>query len=410
VRWLLVLLAACSAGGASGTGTIVFSEPVTGHVTSYDVATGNTRLIDSGSFGELSISSDRQYFAYSGADWVVKVADREGNITALDPGGRGYPSTPTWGPNHSLTYFIDDQSGIGTVFLPTVGAAPRRLVTANFAVSADGHQIVYKQFAQPGGPSTVGDVVVENADGSGHRVLQPSVTNDDLFLFTPDQQHVLTVDTPGILDIALADGSIVQLGPGWFVEPLPHDPQSNLSPDGTELLVLANKQYFGLNLETGQRRYIADAPPYCGAVAAFVDANRIVCTAHQDTTPPGSDIGMFLESVQLAAGSSTTMLVPTPPGMNQPCSLVGVARTRAYVVAACGNATLVSFDGKTLASKTALDVVGIADDESGIVAVTRDGAVFFLSRDGELRQLTTAMSPFDMDHGSLMEPFVAYEP
>ena len=406
MRWWLLFLVGCS--GADGTGTIVFSDPGTGHVMSLDVVSGATQLIDGGRFGAVSINPDRQYVAYAGADKIVRVADRRGNITALAPGGGGCTSTPTWGPNHSLTYCISDQSGNGTILLPTIGATPRRLVGGNIAVSADGQQVVYKQWANPDGSSSVGDVVVENADGSDHRVLMPSVTDGGVYLFTPDQQHVLTPSASGLLEIALAEGSVTNLGSGAFVAPLPLDPLSNVSPDGTELLLFADKQYLGLNVATGERRYIADAPPDCGA-AAFADADHIVCAAHQDTTMPGSDVGMVLDSIRVATGGSTTMLIP-PPGTNTSCTLIGIARTSGYAAAACGNATLVSLDGTSLAAQPALDILGIAADESGVVAVTRDGLAFFLSRGGDSRSLAQAMSPFDTSHGDLVAPFVAYAP
>lgn len=407
MRWLLPLLVGCSAGG--GTGTVVFSETGTGRVVALDLTSGTKQVIDGGMFGSVAISSDRQFVAYAGADQVVKVADRNGSITPLAPGtGAEYP-LPTWGPNNSLTYYFQDQSGDGTVLLPTVGATPRRITGAHLAISADGQQIVYRQPARTDGTSLAGDDVLENADGSEHRVLRASVMDGGIFLFTPDQQHVLTPSAAGLLEVTLADGSVTNLGSGTYVEPLPHAPSSNVSPDGTELLLFADGEYVGLDLTTGVRRYIADVPPHCGEPAAFADQDHIICVAHNDTTPPNSDMGMFFESLQLASASSTKELIASP-GTNEPCTLVGVARHSGYAAAACGRATLVSLNGTVLASKAALDVVGIAEDQSGVVAVAGDGAIFLLSADGDSRQLATAMSPFDTTHGLLLQPFVAYAP
>ncbi|MBV8758868.1 MAG: hypothetical protein JO257_16395 [Deltaproteobacteria bacterium] len=406
MRWLLLFAVGC--GAAEGTGTVVYSEAGTGRVIALDVASGDSKVIDPGSFGAVAISSDRQYFAYAGADRVVKVADRNGNITAVPPGGGDCGGVPVWGPNHSVTYCISDQSGGGTVLLPTLGAMPRRVNGGPIAISADGQYFVYRQWAVTDGTSNAGDDVVENADGSEHRVLRASVMDGGFFLFTPDQQHVLTPSAAGILEIAVADGSVSNLGSGAYVDPLPHDPMSNVSPDG-ELLLFAGTQYVALNISTGERRYIADAPPHCG-YAAFADRDHVVCVAHEDTTPPGSDAGMFQESLLVASGSSITTLI-APPGTNMPCTLVAIARTSGYAAAACGgNATLVSLDGTVLASRAAIDVVGLARDESGIVAVAYQGQVFFLSANGDSRQLATAISPFAFNGGDLFSPYVAYAP
>lgn len=407
MRWCLFVLVGCGAGG--GTGTVVFSEAGTGRVIALDVSSGNTKVVDDGSFGGVSISADREYVAYTGADRVVKVANRNGNITALAPGGGDCASIPHWGPNHSLTYCISDQSGGGTVLVPTIGATPRRVNGGNIAISADGQQFVYRQWTVTDGTSAAGDDVVENLDGSEHRVLRASVMDGGFFLFTPDQQHVLTPSASGILEITLADGSVTNLGAGAYVDPLALDPGSNVSPDGTELLLFADSKYVGLNVSTGERRYIADAPPHCGSLAAFADRDHVVCVAHEDTTPAGTDEGMFRESLLVATGSSVTTLL-SPPGTNAPCTLVGVARNTHDVAAACGGAVLVSLNGSTLASRAALDVVGIAADESGVVAVAEQGTVFLLSTGGDSRQLATAMSPFAPGVTDLFSPYVAYAP
>jgi hypothetical protein len=384
-------LAACSSAG--GTGTVAYVEQDTGNIRTVDVATRRERLVDDGAFALVSISPDRQSVAYTGQDEVLKVVDQSGQIATLTPSPTGCFGTATWGPNESLSYCVSAFSTIcGTGFLPVIGAASRVLHGYSLAVSADASTIAYVQSVNTCGPSTPGDLVVENADGSGHRVLVPGFTYLPLVVFAPDQQHVIFTGPAGTQMVALADATITTVGPGGPCgTPTGMPPVSPFSPDGSELLVANQGALAAIDLSTGATRQFAQVGSTIALCpAAFVDSDHVVYTHTIDTTPPGSDIRSYTQSVHLTDGTNDVVLAPTTNGDCQP---VGVSADARFVAISCGGtASIVDRSGKTLARASAPTVLGISADSRGIITAADNGTISFLSIDGGMQLLATAWS------------------
>ena len=410
MRWLpCMMLVACSS--APGTGTLVYSEIATGDIRVLDLATGDNQAIAGGPAGSVAISRDGQYIAFSRGDRIVRVADRTGAVTDLSLPGRGCTPTPSWGPHHSLQWCVADAAGSYTAFLPTIGATPRLIATNRLRVAPDGARVAYLALAKPGGPSPRGDLVIEDADGSNRRILRTDV-DAHVLDFLPDGEHLLVSEQdanfrPSLQRIHIPDGAVAELGPrGAYL-----DANSDVafSPDHAEVLTSVGHQLFALDLATGARRLVAEVgPEYTIASALFVDAGQVVLTRHRDMSR--GDIGMFKESIQIADDSGARTIVEEPTeGLNNPCRVTAVAARAGFVVASCGGALMMRLDGTVLGTlSSAFGLLGLADDQSGIVAMDTDGRVQFLSTGGDREHLVDAVSvfaPTGIDSG--LQPFAA---
>jgi len=405
-----VLATACTTAdgtGTTGTGTVIYSEANTGHLHAVDVASGEDRLIDDGgAFGSLSMAADREHVAYVGTDGVVRVTDLRGNITALELPNGSTPHTgcgpgPTWGPNNSLTYCIYDEGFSSFGFVPAPGAPVRKLIAYEVAVSNDAAAIVYQR--RDVDPTQLGDVVVENADGSGQRVLARSII-ERAFMFTPDGLHVVAVaENPVAFHVVmhtLADGAVTELGPGDLPRPIAGG--SSFSPDGSELLAVLGSELVAVQPTTGARRHFATlgAGVTIGS-AAFIDADHVIYHRREDTTVPGSDVIESAESIRIASASDEITVMP----QSGFCAVRAIAVDAGLAAVECNNAAILSFDGTIRASNDALFALGISADDMGIVTIADNGSVTFLATDGQMRTLATAMN-----RGTLVGPVAAYAP
>lgn len=412
-RLLLGLLAACSTTQVGpGTGTVVYSEVDTGHVRALDVASGRDWLIDDGgAFGALAISSDGQHVAYVGADAVVRVAGIHGGVTALTPpNGNTLTTTcvpgPTWGPNDSFAYCIYDRGYSSYGFMPGPAGPARKLAaTDNLVISDDGSTLVYHH----GMPPELGDVVVESADGSGQRVLEPSVVEVQLH-FTPDGQHVVAdaelLDAVHVVVHAVRDGATMDLGPGSLFGAI--DGGSLFSPDRSEVLAVLGDELVAVNVTTGAKRHFAAVgSDVIIEQAAFVDADHVIYLREQDTLIAQPDAYQATRSLRIASSSGETILVPDTDTQAY-CSVQSVALAAGLATLGCDTASIVSFDG-TVRATTARFALGISADARGIVTLADDGSVAFVTTAGQQHLLARA-TPRDQLSSPLLGPQAAYAP
>lgn len=390
---------------------MVYDEANTGHVRAIDVASGRDWLIDgSGAFGSLSISGDRQHVAYVGSDAAVRIADLEGNITTLAlPNGAttftGCVPGPSWGPNNSLAYCIYDDGFASYGFMPAPGESVRKLLATELAISDDASRIVYHR--RESDPSKLGDVVVENADGSDQRVLQPSIIETAL-MFTPDGQHVVAVaEHPEAFRVVIhdvSDGTTRDLGPGDLPRAIRGG--SIFSADHSEMLAVLGDELVAVNLETGAKRHFTTVTSETRiSQAAFIAEDRVIYRRLDATIIPGSDVEESSQSIRIASAlHETTMMIHADL-----CYVHSVTTDGGFAAVDCDNAAIVSFDGTVRASIGASAALGISDDDSGIATIADDGTVSFVTTDGESRPLAQAM-PWSQIEGALRGPRAAYAP
>ncbi len=400
----VVVATACSS--TPGTGTVVYSEATTGHLRTLDVASGADRVIDDGgAFGSLSIAADGQRVAYVGSDAIVRVADLDGHLTSLElPNGMtqytGCAPGPTWGPNNSLTYCIYDNGWSSFGLLPAPGQTARKLIASSVAVSNDASSIVYHR-RDAANPTALGDVVFEHVDGSGQRVLAADVVERNI-TFTPDGQHVAATADNGVdSDVvvhALSDGATRVLGTGWLASPIAGG--SVFSPDGSEMLAVLGGELTAVHLTTGvARRLTTFEPGVTITFASFIDADRVIFQRHKQTPPTGHTVDIT-ESVRITDGTTELIVMPD----NNRCSVRAIAIDAELAAVECEGAKIVSFDGTVHASRDAA-ALGISADRRGIVTLADDGALGFLSIDGDYRALAAAST-----RGSVIGPLAAYAP
>src|SRR5262249_5333308 len=136
-----------------------------------------------------------------------------------------------------LAYCIDDQGYMSYGFMPAPGLPVRKLPATELVISDDASKIVYHRRGSD--PTEPGDVVIENADGSGGSVLATSIIETQ-FEFTPDGQQIVAVaehpDAFRVVVHSLADGTTTDLGPGDL--PTAIEGGSRFSPDHSEVLAV----------------------------------------------------------------------------------------------------------------------------------------------------------------------------
>lgn len=403
-------LAACAATPDPGTGTLVFSEASTGHVRALDVATAEDRLIDgTAAFGSLTISRDGQYVAYVGSDSVVRVADSAGSVTALDPPNGATDHTgcllgPVWGSNHSLAYCIYDQGYGSYGFMPAPGLPVRKLLATELVISDDGSKIVYHR--RESDPTKPGDDVVENADGSGQRVLAAS-TIETRFEFTPDGQQVVALaehpDAYRVVVHSLADGTTSDLGPGDL--PTAIEGGSRFSPDHSEVLAVLGGELVAVQPTTGAKRHFAtldtDTKVY---QATFIDADHVAYIRVKDSQL--GDVITSTSSFRIASASSEVAVVPDT---ERYCYVQAIAIEHGVAAVECDTAAIVALDGTVRASTSARFALGITDDGASIVTLEDDGSVVLVTPNRAPRPLAKATAPSDIT-GLRLGPFAAYAP
>ena len=406
-----IALAGCSTtADHPGTGTVVFSEGATGYVHTLDVASGQDRLIDgTAAFGSLSISSDGQHVAYVGADSVVRVADAAGSVTQLAPPNGATDETgcvpgPTWGPNSSLAYCIYDQGYSSYGFMPAPGVPARKLLATELVISDDASTIVYHR--RDPDPTKPGDVVVENADGSGQRVVAAS-TIETQFHFTPDGQQIVAVaqlpDAAHVVVHSLTSGTTTDLGPGTL--PVAIEGGSMISPDHTEIVAVLAGELVAVQLATGATRPFATvASDVTINQASFIDADHVAYVRVRDTTQ--GDIVTSTSSFRIASASDDVAVVPDT---TLDCYVQDIAIDRGVAALECDTAEIVGLDGTVRASTAAPFALGISEDSAGIVTLDDNGTVAFVTPDGVARTLAQATAPHDIT-GTRLGPFAAYAP
>lgn len=391
VRWfVLMLVTACSNTGPSGTGVLAYIENGTGNIRTLDLASGRQRLIDPGSFATVSIAADHQYLAYSGFDQIMKVSDLSGDVTPLPPGATGCLGAGVWGPGDSLSFCVGKSTECGTEFVPSVGGQPRLLAGYSVATSADGSLVIYEQQLEPCGPSITFDVVVENVDGSGHRVLAAGLTNPGPIVITPDQQHVVTYGGSGTVMFSIADGTSTDLGTGGLCYLSgPGGERAQFSPDGEQLLICDGPRLVSVDLVTAARQTLVEvgAGEWVGP-AAFVDATHITYTHTIDATP-GSDTPQYTSSVHLLSDSNDLQLIGPETSAGWGCYAISASPRGEFLVTSCFGLQVFSLDGQSLARSDAISVLGYTPDTNNLITLGLDGEVSLLTPRGDVRLLAT---------------------
>jgi len=407
----LTLIAAC--GASESSGTVAYAEPGTYNIRLLDVATGASRLIDSGAFAGVTFAPDGKYLAYVGADRVTKVADRSGAITPLLPGGGGCYSIPTWLSNSSLTYCIEDSAHSGMMFVPSIGAVPRFVDTAP-AVSPDETLDSYV--------NAHGDLIIENVDGSDARVLVPSPDptatspGEAALTFTPDQQAVVVADyrtTPSLHIVRVSDGQNIDV-PGVAAGGTPFGAPvfrgaSMFSPDGSEFVVQSAMGLVAVATATGATRMLAAFPDRISSGGAvFLDAGHVLWVRVQDTSI--GDMGGFNLTLHVAGPGPSDDLVLDDPHAGGYWPSIAVSPTD--VVALPSDVLLVRTNGTVLATNdltdpnAATDILGITPDGRAAITVSQGGRVRYVGVDGTSRDLVQAAA----GTSDLLPPVAAYSP
>lgn len=407
----LTLVAAC--GASESSGTVAYAERDTFNVRLLDVATGTSRLIDSGAFAGVTFAPDGTHVAYVGGDHVMKVADRSGTITPVLPGGGGCYSVPAWLSSSSLTYCIEDSAHSGMMFVASIGATPRFVETPP-AVSPDGTLDSYV--------NARGDLIIENVDGSDARVLVPSPDPTAMspaqsaMTFTPDQQAVVVADyrgAPGLHIVRVSDGQSIDV-PGVSAGGTPFGPvvfrgASRFSPDGSELVMQSTTGLVAVATATGATRMLAPfADRISSGGAVFLDAGHVLWVRVEDTSI--GDMGGFKLTLHVAGpGPADDLVLDDPHGGGYWPS---IAVSPAGVVALPSDVLLVRTDGTVLATndladpKAASDILGITPDGRGAITVSQGGDVRYVGVDGTSRDLVQAA----VGTSDLLPPVAAYSP
>jgi hypothetical protein len=422
--WMQLCVGACAllgvgcsgedVGSSAPTGTLVYTERATQNIRLLDVQTGVSALIDGGQFGSVSIAPDGAHVAYHGVDQIMKVADRERNVTPLDRGG-GCWGAGVWLTSRAFIYCISNQGSSGYMLLPDLGAPPR-FIGAAPAISSDGTQISYVDAR--------GDLVVEGIDGSNHRVLVPSTDPTAMFHlrnvlgYTPDDHAVLLWDyesSPATLHIvAIADGSSVRVDDVMPAESA-NGPQaiygaSRFSPDGSEIVLQSSNALVAVNLVTGATRVLAAfADRVSSGGAVFLDATHVLWVRIDNLSV--GDIGQYATSLHIAGPNpEDDRILDAPPGTNRFISSVAISSEG--FIAWPGEVLMMTPDGTVLVENndsspaaTIVDVLGATPDGRGVIGLTYDGVVRYIATNGTTRDLATVGGA-----GDLIEPYAAYTP
>jgi len=404
---LLCLLA--SGCFSDGTGTVVYSEAITGHVMTVDVATGAQTPVDLGFFGTVSIAPDQQHVAYLGLDLVPRVTDLQGNVTRLTgTGGCGAPLV--WGPNNTLAYCIATSVGIPQVgFMPGIGLPARTFVSPVLATSHDGARVAYFELTDPNNTAN-GSLVVEDATGGNRTVLVPSLEVVSL-VFTPDDRGlVLETVSPQVAGLHLGTiqfetgNGLVDLGLGTLPVGVPGG--SLFSPDGTEVLAFQGGMLVAMQYHNGTTRPFALVDPNQSQVTVAFVAHDKVIYSRIDAFFMGDVGGVSQASVRITDGATEKVLVSSD-GSSQ-CALARIAMEHGLAALQCAVPAIIDFDGALVTSRNSSLALGISADGEGLVTVNQLGQIEYVARNGNVKQLASAMVADGST--SLSGPFAAYAP
>ena len=399
---------------SDGTGSVVYTEAITGHVMVVDVASGTQTPVDLGFFGDVSIAPDGQHVAYLGLDMFPRVTDLQGNVTRLPTTGGCGGAPLVWGPGNTLAYCISSTTGIPQFgFMPGIGGAVRVLQSPVIATSHDGTRLAYFELTDPNTTSD-GRLVIEDIGGANRQVLVPSLEILSL-AFMPDDRGLVvgTVRPPTqtqtsalhIETIATAGGDgLVDLGTGTL--PVTVTGGSLFSPDGSEVLAFQGGALVALDLASGDTRPFALVDPNQSQVqVAFVARDKVIYS-RIDSFFMGDVGGVSQASVRIADGNTEKVLVSSD-GSSQ-CTLTSVATAHGLASLQCSVPSIIDFDGTLVTSRNSALALGISGDGEGMVTMNQTGAVEYVARNGNVKLLATAMVADGST--SLSGPFAAYAP
>ena len=182
MRWAVMgsLIAACGTSPPR-IGVLAYDD-AQGALRRIDLAAGTSSLVDpQGPFSAIALAPDAVDIAYSlesttSLDRTVFVAGAAGPTMLARRTGEAYPAL-SWAPGDALTYNVAAGGLFDTVLVALPDTTGRRLGTRGpVAVSSDGTRVAYVA-ATDLSTSAMGDLVIEQLDGSGRQMLAAGIVD-----------------------------------------------------------------------------------------------------------------------------------------------------------------------------------------------------------------------------------------
>ena len=172
LRWQSTVVVFLTVLVLAGLSAVLYRRFTIGHGSHLDLQNMKmTRLTDIGKVGELAISSDGRYIAYSVRDpeqslWVQQIAP-ESKVQVVPSSARVLMGV-SFSPDGNYLYFVRGGSGF---VVPALGGSPRLIIENTFGgigVSPDGSKLAY---VHDGGGAPTSRLFVVNRDGTGEHVI-----------------------------------------------------------------------------------------------------------------------------------------------------------------------------------------------------------------------------------------------
>jgi Tol biopolymer transport system component len=244
---------ATGVGARAGTvnGKIAFlrspgpGRPAPGIYLMNEDGSGQTMIAETTGGAQLAWSPDGRRLAFTDAGGIY-VVNADGSDETKVPTTTNGDQSPAWSPDGTTLAFrgVDDRSG-GITVINVDGSGRRRVTTGVMdgapAWSPDGSQIAF---------SSMGDIYVVSADGSGRRKLATIAGFEDYPTWSPDGRQIAfrldstisVVDVDGGKERALASpggtGAVNPTGSGANKLAIGRGDPANprWSPDGTKIV------------------------------------------------------------------------------------------------------------------------------------------------------------------------------
>lgn len=341
---VLFALSACGDDPSPPPSILAYTEADTGRLVVHELGVGERASVTpAGPAGSLSVSPGGLEVAYgvvrSATDHAVFVADTAtGAAREITPGaGATLPDLRWKGPDWFIFRAADATTSAAMVVAPGASAArplsPRMVDYGRETGSPTELALVYSECSSGDGLSCPRQLVVEQVDGSGRRVI----TTADRFApvaYTADGARIIVHELRGnqirLVARDLVGDGMVDLGPSdpSLEDRYPVSGLSRLSPDGTEVLTLRAGALLAVKVDGSGERTIAQAEPIR---AGFTDAGDVVYESARGDFPD------FTMDAYVAHGDTTVTLGADVDG----CFPVAVAPGGKRLAWSCATGTTV---------------------------------------------------------------------